>query len=231
MPAEIEARDLLDSRLAELLASAGCPVCGYRNRSAERYIAAILGEMVNDRGFRRDLDAARGFCPTHTHAVIATTRRESGGTVAATILFGAIAAVRARELDAAFADRGRPRPRRLDETRRPPACPVCAESATAEQHAVARLAERVQRPDWAAAIASSCLCLEHLAMLAAAVDTDTWRPVGDHQLGRVHELIARLHSFAHHSSHDRRHLITDDERRSADEAASLLGGSPPGPER
>ena len=78
MPAAIEARDLLDTRLAELLASDGCPVCGYRNRSAERYISAILGEMVNDRGFRRDLDAARGFCTGHTHAVIAATRRESG---------------------------------------------------------------------------------------------------------------------------------------------------------
>jgi hypothetical protein len=227
MPIEVEARDLLDSRLAELLAGDACPVCGYRNRSAERYIAAILGEMVNDRGFRRDLDAARGFCPEHTHAAIAATRRESGGTVAAAILFGAIAAVRIRELASAFGDRGRSRERRLDDTRRAASCPVCAESATAEQHAVARLAERLRRQDWADAVAAAPLCLDHLATLARAVDEDTWRPVGERQLARVDDLIANLRSFAHHSSHDRRHLITDEERRSADEAASLLGGTPP----
>jgi hypothetical protein len=209
-----------------LLASDGCPVCGYRNRSAERYISAILGEMVNDRGFRRDLDAARGFCTRHTHAVTAATRRESGGTVAAAILFGAIASVRARELASGFGDRGRSRQRRLDETRRAPSCPVCAESATAEQHAVARLAERLDRPDWADAIAAAPLCLDHLARLAAAAEADAWRPVGERQLARVDALITQLRSFAHHSSHDRRHLITDEERRSADEAASLLGGTP-----
>jgi hypothetical protein len=159
--------------------------------------------------------------------VIAATRRESGGTVAAAILFGAITSVRIRELASAFGDRGRSRERRLDDTRRAPSCPVCAESATAEQHAVARLAERLQRPDWADAVAAAPLCIDHLATLAGAVGEDTWRLVAERQLGRVDELVARLRSFAHHSSHDRRHLITDEERRSADEAASLLGGTPP----
>jgi hypothetical protein len=227
MATELDARDLLDSRLAELLASDSCPVCAYRNRSAQRYIAAILSEMVNDRGFRRDLDAARGFCSEHTHAVIVATRRESGGTVAAAILFGAIAAVHARELTRAFGDRGRWRQKRVDETRRAPSCPVCIESSTAEHHAVARLAERLQRPDWADAVAAAPLCLDHLAMLGGTVDADAWRPVGERQLARIDDLVARLRSFAHHSSHDRRHLITDEERRSADEAASLLAGTPP----
>ena len=220
----VEARDLLDTRLAELLDAGDCPVCGYRSRAEERYISALLGEMVNDRGFRHELDAARGFCATHTHTLIDATRRESGGTVAAAILFGAIASVRLRELRTALGDRGR-RSKRLDETRRAPACPVCGESVAAERHAVDRLAERVARPDWADAVGVAPLCLDHLALVAAAADPTLWQPVGERQLARVEELVGRLRSFAHHSSHDRRHLITDEERRSADEAASLLGGA------
>jgi hypothetical protein len=225
--ADVEARDLLDSRLADLLGTDGCVVCGYRRRSAERYISAILGEMVNDRRFRADLDAARGFCVEHTHAVVRATRREAGGTVAAAILFGAISALRSSELRDAMRERGRSRAKRLDDTRRVPRCPVCAEVATAEGNAVARLAERATRRDWADALGSAALCLEHVAMIAAEADSDAWQPIGERHMARIEELVARLRSFAHHSSHDRRHLVTDEERRSADEAAALLGGAPP----
>lgn len=46
--------------------------------------------------FCRELDEARGFCRVHTHDVLETDRRQSGGTVAAAILFGAAAAVDSR---------------------------------------------------------------------------------------------------------------------------------------
>jgi hypothetical protein len=61
--------------------------------------------------------------------------------------------------------------------------------------------------------------------MGAAQPSDEWRAVEARQLVRVEALRARLESFAHRSAHDRRHLITDDERRAADEAAELLGGS------
>jgi hypothetical protein len=44
------------------------------------------------------------------------------------------------------------------------------------------------------------------------------------QLARIEQLVRRLDSFAHHSSHDRRHLLTDSERSAGDEAAAFLGG-------
>jgi Family of unknown function (DUF6062) len=228
MPPNLAARDLLDSRLAEILAAGGCPVCRYRNRSAQRFIAAILAESVNDRGFRRDLDRARGFCVAHTHDVLAADRRESGGTVAAAILFGATAAVRGAKLDAAAAQRGRARTSRLAAARRPPDCPACAEAGVAEGHAVARLLERTADDGWAAALGTAELCLDHvLALAAAGSATPSWARVEERQRARIGELRERLTSFAHHSSHDRRHLVTDEERRSADEAARLLGGTPP----
>jgi uncharacterized protein DUF6062 len=226
--ATLPARDLLDSRLAEILAEAGCPVCRYRNRSARRFIAAILAESVNDRGFRRDLDRARGFCADHSHDVLAADRRESGGTVAAAILFGAVTSLRGQELEAATGQRGRSRSSRLAAARRPPDCPACAESAAAEDHAVARLVDRTADEDWAEALSGAEVCLDHLLALSIAGGTTAaWAAVEERQRRRIAVLRERLRLFAHHSSHDRRHLITDDERRSADEAAGLLGGTPP----
>ena len=228
MTATLPARDLLDSRLAEILAEPGCPVCRYRNRSARRFIAAILAESVNDRGFRRDLDRARGFCAAHTHDVLTADRRESGGTVAAAILFGAIANVRGQELEAAVAQGGRARANGLAAARRPADCPACSESAAAEGHAVARLLDRAADAGWSDALGTAEICLDHLLVLAAAgAAVPSWRPVEARQRARMAELRERLRLFAHHSSHDRRHLITDEERRSADEAAGLLGGTPP----
>jgi uncharacterized protein DUF6062 len=228
MAEPLTARDLLDSRLAEILAEPGCPVCRYRNRSARRLIAAILAESVNDRGFRRDLDRARGFCPAHTHDVLAADRRESGGSVAAAILFGAVANVRGEELESAVLERGRTRTNRLAASRRAPDCPACAESAAAEGHAVARLLDRTADAGWSDALGGAEVCFDHLLALSipgAAVAP--WAPVEERQRARIRELRERLRLFAHHSSHDRRHLITDEERRSADEAARLLGGTPP----
>jgi hypothetical protein len=228
MAATLAVRDLLDSRLVEILAAPGCPVCGYRHRSATRFIAAILTESVNDRGFRRDLDQARGFCPEHTHEVLAADRRGSGGTVAAAILFGAVATVRGGELDAAAGHRGRSRQGRLDAARRAPDCPVCREAKVAEGHAIARLVDRSADQGWADALGRAEICLDHLLMFGSAAASEaSWRGVEDRQRARIDELGERLRLFVHHSSHDRRHLITDEERRSADEAARLLGGTPP----
>jgi hypothetical protein len=228
MAASPTARDLLDSRLAEILAEPGCPVCRYRNRSARRFIAAILAESVNDRGFRRDLDRARGFCAAHTHDVLAADRRESGGTVAAAILFGAVTNVRAQELEAAVAQRGRTRSSRLAAARRPPDCPACAESAAAEGHAVARLVDRTSDAGWSEALGGAEVCFDHLLMLAmAGAGVASWAPVEARQRARIAELRERLRLYAYHSSHDRRHLLSEEEQRSADEAARLLGGTPP----
>ena len=230
MAATLPAHDLLDSRLAEILEERGCPVCRYRNRSARRFIAAILAESVNDRGFRGDLDRARGFCAAHTHDVLAGDRRESGGTVAAAILFGAVANVRGRELDDAATQRGRTRSSRLAAARHAPECPACAEASAAEGHAIARLLDRTTDATWAEALGDAEICLDHLLAVAlAGAANPSWRPVEDRQRARVTELRERLRLFAYHSSHDRRHLVTDEERRSADEAARLLGGTPPEP--
>jgi hypothetical protein len=51
-----------------------------------------------------------------------------------------------------------------------------------------------------------------------------FEPVARQQLERFEALRGRLEDFAHHSSYDRGHLMTDEERTAADEATEALGG-------
>jgi hypothetical protein len=83
-------------------------------------------------------------------------------------------------------------------------------------------------PAWAGETAAAAFCLDHLALL---MDRRTgpawWLPVERRQLERLAALRDRLDGFAHASAHDRRHLQTDAQRASVDEAADFLGGRQP----
>ena len=68
-------------------------------------------------------------------------------------------------------------------------------------------------------------CLDDLvALLAVAGDAPAMAPIAAAHVDRLDSLAARLEGYAHHSAQDRRHLLTDEERSAADEAARLLGG-------
>ncbi|HKG57491.1 MAG TPA: DUF6062 family protein [Candidatus Limnocylindrales bacterium] len=225
MTAELPIREIGDARLADELAADLCPVCTERDRAAARFVESILFERVTDRGFRAELDAARGFCPKHTWNVLAADRASGSGAGAA-ILFAAIARVRLAEAQAAFSERGRSGARRVAAARRAATCPVCEHGSGAEASAIARLVALSADDAWAQALGDAPLCLDHLlAIVAAGEPSATWQRIGERQLRRADELRRRLESFAHHSSHDRRHLLTDEERASVEEGAKLLGGS------
>jgi hypothetical protein len=226
--AELPVHDIADGRLADAFGLAGCPICRYATRSAGRFVDGMLDESVNDRGFRAELDAARGFCRRHTREVLLANRRHSGGSLAAAILFAAIARIRKRELDGISSERGRSRSQRITQARHAPACPVCAQAASAETTAAARLIELAREPAWAGAMGAAAFCVDHLMILMSRGGTSLeWRAVEAAQTARIERLRERLDGFAHHSSQDRRHLMTEEERTSADEAATLLGGTPP----
>ena len=91
--------------------------------------------------------------------------------------------------------------------------------------ALARLVQRSADPAWAAAMLEIPFCLDDLtALLAAAGDEASFAPIAAHHLTRLDDLRRRLDDFVDHSAQDRRHLLTDEERAAADEAARLLAG-------
>lgn len=219
-----------DIHLSDAFGAQGCPLCRERARTEAAYLEAILVESVNDISFRQGLDAARGFCPVHARGVLDTDRRRAG-SLGAAILLRATLVVRLKELEAAHDVRCRARAKRIDGASRPPACPVCARLDRTEAGLVDSLMRLTEEPAWAEAVADAPLCLEHLvALFAQRPASSTWPGIEGRQLDRLCLLRDELEAYAHASSHDRRHTLTDTQRASVDAAAGLLGDwrAPPG---
>jgi hypothetical protein len=117
----------------------------------------------------------------------------------------------------------------MEAVARAPACPVCARIATIDRTLVESVVRLVSDQAWASAAATAPLCLDHLVGLAVrGSGVDAWTAVEASQLARLRSLDHELAGFAHASSHDRRHLITDAQRAAVDQAADVLAGPAPG---
>ena len=220
----LPSRDLVDVRLAAAIALGGCAVCAVRARSERATLDAIIAERVLDIGFREGLEREHGFCRRHS-AELLEANRQASGSLGSSILFGAIVERRAASIRAALGARGRSRRQRLAEAGRRPPCIACGQGASGVDIALARLVQRSADPVWAAAMLEIPFCLDDLtALLAAAEDEASFAPIAAHHLARLEDLRRRLGDFVDHSAQDRRHLLTDEERSAADEAARLLGG-------
>jgi hypothetical protein len=222
------ARDIVDARLLAAMTGDGCPVCGVRARSERATMDAIINERVLDIGFRAELERTQGFCRRHVAELVPTDRRETGGILGSSLLLSAVIDRRLGGLVGAVGSGGRTVRARVREARRRPPCIACSQGATAAETALARLAERAGDTAWAAALGETPFCLDDfLALWAAAGSERGFEPIARRQLARFEDLRRRLEGFAHHSSYDRGHLMTEEERTAADEATKALGGDRP----
>lgn len=222
--ARLPVEDIGDVELAARSEGEGCPLCRLRLDAAERSLRAILWESVNDVGFRRRLEQGRGFCSRHARELLAADREQSGGSTGAAVLLAASIRYRTRELDALLDGERRRMPRQVANAARRPDCPVCDRLAARQASALGRIATLLSDGAWRSAIAHAELCLDDLlALWAVAAGREGWSEVARAQVRRARDLAERLESFAHHSSYDRRHLMTADERAASDEAAAFFG--------
>lgn len=220
----LPARSAPDVHLADAFVRPGCPVCGEIARADAGWLESILAESVNDVPFREALDAARGFCRRHARAVLDADRRRAG-SLGAAILLRATLVVRLRDLEAAHAAGGRTRARRAEEASRRPACPACARAAANETWLLAAVVRLAADPAWSEAAGAAAFCLDHLAgLLRERATSPGWDAAEARQLERLRDLRDLLDGFAHASSHDRRHLQTDEQRAAVDAVADLLAG-------
>ncbi len=221
----LRVRSGADINLADAFGLPGCPLCRERRRTDAAYLESILSESVNDIPFRQAFDEARGFCARHARAVLDADRARAG-SLGASILLRATLVARLRDVEAATTARGWARSRRVADARRPPACPACERVATADERSVETVVRLAADDDWAEAAATAPVCLAHLlALMDVRPSPPSWASVEARQVARLEALRDRLAGFAHASAHDRRHLQTDDQRASVDEAADVLGGS------
>ena len=186
---------------------------------------AIINERVLDIGFRAELERTQGFCRRHVAELVPTDRRETGGILGSSLLLSAVIYRRLGGLTGAVRSSGRTVRSRLKEARRRAPCIACSQGTTAATTALARLAERTGDATWAATLGETPFCLDDfLALWAVAGSEPGFEPVARRQLERFDDLRRRLEGFAHHSSYDSGHLMTDEERTAADEATEALGG-------
>ncbi len=191
------------------------------------YLESILAESVVDVGFRRELDAARGFCAHHARAVFVADQRRSGA-LGASILLAASLDVRLRELESVHAAGGRSRGRLASMAARAPECPACARVRSSDAALAEGLVALTEDSRWADAAGAAPFCLEHVvALMGRRSMPGWWLPVEERLLARLRAIRDGLHGFAHTSAHDRRHLQTDSQRASVAEAADVLAGEPP----
>jgi hypothetical protein len=226
--AELPIGGAADLPLAEALVRDGCPLCGLRENTARRYLESILWERSTDRGFRARLGTGRGFCAAHTREALAVDRRQGGGPLGASILFGYIVRDRLAELEGLSVTARRGSGRALEEAAAPADCPVCAEVAKVERSSTIRLLDRIADPAWAVALSDARLCLRDLLGIWTVANdrrAAEWPAVAEAQLRRVAELLARLEGFTAHSAYHLRAEMTDAERAAADDAVRFLAGS------
>lgn len=218
-------RDLVDVRLVAAIEEGGCAICVVRARAESAATVAVLdGERVMDVGFRGSLERTNSFCRRHAAELIVADRRASG-ILSSSILYGALLRRRIAALREALGSRGRGRRRRLTDAQVRPPCVICSEGASAAGVATERLIERSADAAWALVIGEIPFCLDDLvSLLAAAADKATFAPIAERQLARLEDLERRLDEYAHNSAPERRHLMTDEQRRAADEASRVLGG-------
>jgi len=224
-PNDPPASDIIDVRLLEAMRLGGCPVCVVRARSERATMDTIINERVLDRGFRADLERKQGFCRRHVGQLVVTDRRETGGILGSSLLLSAVIDRRIEGLRDAVGSGGRGVRDRLKSARSRPPCIACTQGDVAVETALTRFADRSRDRAWADLLASAPFCLDDfLALWSKAGAATGFEPIAAAHLARLDDLRRRLEGYAHHSSHDRRHLLTDEEREAADVATRALHG-------
>ena len=222
-----QAADIVDVRLLEALKLGHCPICTVRARSEKATMDAIINERVLDIGFRADLERKQGFCRRHVAELVSTDRRVTGGILGSSMLLSAVID-RWIDLVRGGGSRGRRLRVGLSLARTRPPCVACTQGETAVRTAIGRFANRSGDADWSEMLGEAAFCLDDFLLLwDRARSRPEFEPLARRQLARFEDLRRRLDGYAHHSSHDRIQLMTDEERTAADDATTALGGDPP----
>jgi hypothetical protein len=205
----------------------GCPACHGANRSAWRYIDALLWESVNDPETRARLRATHGFCRLHAFMAL-TIASQQGDSLGMAILYEDFL----RNLRAEVLEATKPRRRRGSTSSLRPGrpCIICASADATASNYLALIAtapegtepwEAMRRPERG-------LCLPHLTLGLRTHRTEEQRSrIAEAFLHGEAELRAHLSELIRkHDYRFRDEGITDGERASWVRAVRRIVGEP-----
>jgi hypothetical protein len=229
--------------IREALGQPGCPFCRLLSRSADRYLDAVLWEMVNDSDVRAELNQARGYCQQHSWMLVragaalgvAILTRDVIKTLLGVLATNRIEDVRSpvlqglrRSLDKGAVSRA---PATLMAELSPQApCPACAHSLSLEKDFVETLLAHLDGPGALAQAyrGSDGLCLPHFrqALAQAASSTDARTLIAAQQVV-WEQLHAELSEFIRKKDYRFRDEPFGDEKDAWRRALESIAGPPP----
>lgn len=229
--------------LKAALQEPGCPFCRLLARSADRYLDAVLWEMVNDSRLRSELNQARGYCQAHGWLLV-----RAGAALGVAILMNDVVRTLLEVLEAnpvkseaesvfqgllLSLEKGRAAKSTAElvaalSPQTP--CPVCAHLQTIEAHIVDTLWIHLEGPQALAELyrESGGLCLPHLReTLAHAPSTSSSNVLIAAQRSIWQRLHSELTEFIRKNDQRFRDEPFGSERDSWRRALEAISGAPP----
>ncbi len=231
LPGKLPARDFEEIRLAEALERGRCPVCDARQEASFAALRGLAREGATDRGLRDQMDGGLGFCQPHSFGLSRMELQQTSSQLATAVLLDAVLRRRLVTLKKLAGNDAATQARGLGELA-DPHCPVCARISESSRAAARRLLDLAADPAWSAALGSAEICLDDLCSLWALAATgpresqQRWSVIVSAQLRRLEALQKTLADYAHNSTHDRRHLITPEQKEAGAASIRFFGGSP-----
>jgi hypothetical protein len=229
--------------IREAFGQSGCPFCRLLSRSADRYLDAVLWEMVNDTAVRDELNQARGYCQQHSWMLVragaalgvAILTRDVIKTLLGVLESSPVGEVRGRVLQSLRRSRdkgavsGATAPLVAELLPQVP-CPVCAHSLSLEQDYAKTLLAHLDDPGALAQVyrRSDGLCLPHFRQtLAQATSSTDARTLVATQQAVWEQLHAELSEFIRKKDYRYRDEPFGDEKDAWRRALESVAGPPP----
>ena len=229
--------------IREALGQPGCSFCRLLTTRADRYLDAVLWELVNDFGVRSELNQARGYCQQHGWLLV-----RKGSALGVAILMRDVVKTLLDAVDSNPPDSKPPSVlqsfrRSLEKERPSPGtaplvaqlspqqlCPACSHVESTEKHCIGTLLKHFEGPGALSEPyrTSDGLCLSHFRrVLARAPSGRTTGSLVSAQQEVWQRLYAELGEFIRKKDVRFRDESFGGERDSWRRALEAISGAPP----
>lgn len=198
------ARDFVWHELYDLMEEDNCPVCALIDKRLHQAMDRFLFDSVNDRGLRKKIAEAHGFCNFHAHRL-----KEMGDPLAHAILYTDF-------LTQLSAEMRLNKPKKMNAYLAKQGCLFCETAATGEKSYVPVMVEGFADTDFVKKYESSgLLCAAHLTQF---LEKCKWKPAIAKKIIEINEkkyqhMIAVLSEIKRKNDYQNQHEVWTDEEK------------------